>query len=135
MLKRRSYPVAALMLCKGFLPCEVLEAHFLLGCQLIIFDCMCCPFCHCLPALSGVTQGKWFKGICVMLDSEYKILVYSEWRIEDWVCCMYIVHHKNKAGNTTYCALHMSFNTAFTLLLSFTVLNLVFRSFDHEKRS
>lgn len=31
--------------------------------------------------------------------------------------------------------LHISFNTAFTLLLNFTCMNLIFRSFDHEKRS
>lgn len=76
-----------------------------------------------------------------MLDSEYRILVCSEWSTDRrlGMLPLYmiydIVHHKNKSGDMKYCALHMSFNTAITLLLSFTFLNLVFRSFDHEKRS
>lgn len=142
MLKHRSYPRAALMLCKSF--SSIMWNTWSTFSAGLLADNL---WLHVVPIATAyllsvkwlyLSKVKWLKGnLC---NAWFWIQNLGLFRMEDWqkivcACCVYIVHHKNKSGSTTYCALHVSFNTAFTLLLSFTFVNLVFRSFDHEKRS
>ena len=118
--------------------CDTVTARFLLGCKLIIFGWLCCFHCKCLPSLSKVTQVKCLKGnlynACLCPDAESWLMQNGGWSGH---MCMWNIYSAlwKQIRKYNLSTLDMSFNTAFTLLLSFTCVNLIFRSFDHEKRS